>query len=68
MPKTPRRHADQRPRILPKSALGEAVTYATNQAPALAVYLLMAARRSPTGLPSRQSARWGSGGAASSCT
>jgi hypothetical protein len=31
--------ADQRPRVLPKSAIGEAVTYATNQWPTLGVYL-----------------------------
>jgi hypothetical protein len=31
--------AEQRPRVLPKSAIGEAVTYATNQWPSLGVYL-----------------------------
>ena len=31
--------ADQRPRVLPKSLIGEAVTYATNQLTALGVYL-----------------------------
>ncbi|HKB39795.1 MAG TPA: transposase [Gemmataceae bacterium] len=31
--------ADQRERVLPKSPIGEAVTYATNQWPALGVYL-----------------------------
>ena len=31
--------AEQRPRLLPKSAIGEAVTYATNQWPSLGVYL-----------------------------
>jgi hypothetical protein len=31
--------ADQRPRVLPKSPIGEAVTYATNQWPTLGVYL-----------------------------
>ncbi len=31
--------AEQRPRVLPKSAVGEAVTYATNQWPSLGVYL-----------------------------
>jgi hypothetical protein len=31
--------ADQRPRVLPKPPIGEAVTYATNQWPALVVYL-----------------------------
>lgn len=31
--------ADQRPRVLPKSAIGEAVTYASNQWPTLGVYL-----------------------------
>ena len=31
--------ADQRPGVLPKSAIGEAVTYATNQWPTLGVYL-----------------------------
>jgi len=31
--------ADQRPRVLPKSLIGEAVTYATNQWPTLGVYL-----------------------------
>ena len=31
--------AEQRPRALPKSAIGEAVTYATNQWPSLGVYL-----------------------------
>jgi transposase len=31
--------ADQRERVLPKSLIGEAVTYATNQWPALGVYL-----------------------------
>lgn len=30
--------AEQRPRVLPKSAIGEAVTYATNQWPTLGVY------------------------------
>src|SRR5262245_30102073 len=30
---------DHRPRVLPKSPIGEAVTYATNQWPSLAVYL-----------------------------
>jgi hypothetical protein len=30
--------AEQRPRVLPKSAIGEAVTYATNQWPSLGVY------------------------------
>jgi transposase len=32
--------AGQRPRVLPKSAIGEAVTYATNQWPTLGVYVL----------------------------
>jgi transposase len=31
--------AERRPRVLPKSAIGEAVTYATNQWPTLGVYL-----------------------------
>jgi transposase len=31
--------ADQRPRVLPKSTIGEAVTYASNQWPTLGVYL-----------------------------
>jgi transposase len=31
--------AEQRPRVLPKSAIGEAVTYASNQWPTLGVYL-----------------------------
>jgi transposase len=31
--------ADQRPRVLPKSPIGEAVAYATNQWPTLGVYL-----------------------------
>lgn len=31
--------ADQRPHVLPKSLIGEAVTYATNQWPTLGVYL-----------------------------
>jgi len=31
--------ADQRPRVLPKSPIGEAITYATNQCPTLGVYL-----------------------------
>lgn len=31
--------AEQRPRVLPKSAIGEAVTYATNQWDTLRVYL-----------------------------
>src|SRR5262249_18168938 len=31
--------AEQRPRVLPKSAIGEAVTYATNQWPTLCVYV-----------------------------
>src|SRR5215471_18604842 len=31
--------ADQRPRVLPKSSIGEALTYATNQWPTLGVYL-----------------------------
>jgi Transposase IS66 family len=31
--------AEQAPRVLPKSAIGQAVTYATNQRPALQVYL-----------------------------
>jgi hypothetical protein len=31
--------AEQRPRVLPKSAIGEAVTYATNQWPSLSVYV-----------------------------
>jgi transposase len=31
--------ADQRPRVLPKSSIGEAFTYATNQWPTLGVYL-----------------------------
>jgi hypothetical protein len=31
--------ADQRPGVLPKSPIGEAVTYATNQWPTLGVYL-----------------------------
>jgi transposase len=31
--------AEQAPRVLPKSAIGEAVTYATNQWPSLGVYL-----------------------------
>src|SRR5262245_37939312 len=31
--------AEQRPRVLPKSAMGEAITYATNQWPTLGVYL-----------------------------
>jgi transposase len=31
--------AGQRPRVLPKSSIGEAVTYATNQWPTLGVYL-----------------------------
>jgi len=31
--------ADQRPRVLPKSPIGEAFTYATNQWPTLGVYL-----------------------------
>ncbi len=31
--------AEQRPRVLPKSAIGEAFTYATNQWPTLGVYL-----------------------------
>jgi transposase len=31
--------AEQRPRVLPKSAIGEALTYATNQWPTLGVYL-----------------------------
>jgi transposase len=31
--------AEQRPRVLPKSAIGAAVTYATNQWPTLGVYL-----------------------------
>ena len=31
--------ADQRPQVLPKSLIGEAVTYATNQWPTLGVYL-----------------------------
>jgi transposase len=31
--------ADQRPRVLPKSLIGQAVTYATNQWPTLGVYL-----------------------------
>jgi hypothetical protein len=31
--------SEQRPRVLPKSAIGEAVTYATNQWPTLGVYL-----------------------------
>jgi transposase len=31
--------AEQRSRVLPKSAIGEAVTYATNQWPTLGVYL-----------------------------
>jgi transposase len=31
--------AEQRPRVLPKSAIGEAVTYATNQWPTLGVYV-----------------------------
>ncbi len=31
--------AEQRPRVLPKSAIGEAVTYASNQWPTLRVYL-----------------------------
>src|SRR5262245_9432472 len=31
--------ADQRPRVLPKSAIGEAFTYATNQWPTLGIYL-----------------------------
>jgi transposase len=31
--------AEQRPRVLPKSAIGEAVTYATNQGGTLGVYL-----------------------------
>jgi hypothetical protein len=30
---------EQRPRVLPKSAIGEAVTYATNQWPSLTVYV-----------------------------
>ncbi len=30
---------EQRPRVLPKSAIGEAVTYATNQWPTLGLYL-----------------------------
>jgi transposase len=31
--------ADQRPRVLPKSSIGEAFTYATNQWPTLGIYL-----------------------------
>ncbi len=31
--------AEQRPRVLPKSPIGEAITYASNQWPALGVYL-----------------------------
>ena len=31
--------AEQRPRVLPKSAIGEAFTYATNQRPTLGIYL-----------------------------
>src|SRR5262245_39243877 len=31
--------ADQRPRVLPKSTIGEAFTYATNQWPTLGIYL-----------------------------
>jgi transposase len=31
--------AEQRPRVLPKSAIGEAFTYATNQWPTLGIYL-----------------------------
>ena len=31
--------AEQRPRVLPKSGIGEAITYATNQSPTLGVYL-----------------------------
>src|SRR5262249_59725553 len=31
--------AEQAPRVLPKSAIGQAITYATNQWPALQVYL-----------------------------